>query len=239
VGAWPISSERLLAYGLKAAREAAESTGWQHPDLEFEKAIESLANAANGDARAILEGFVAEIVDHGRVNSLSAKLLQLAAPGVPDVYQGTELWDHSLVDPDNRRPVDFAERSAMLRRLDEDVARGVLPPVDDSGLAKMLVTSRSLRLRRDNRELFYRYRPGGVAGEASDHAVAMDRGGVLAVATRLPAGLARRGGWGDTVLLRRELPATDAITGRRFDRGSIRLADLLDTYPVALLVDER
>jgi (1->4)-alpha-D-glucan 1-alpha-D-glucosylmutase len=239
VGAWPISSERLLAYGLKAAREAAESTGWQHPDLEFEKGIESIAHAANGDARAILEGFVAEIVDHGRVNSLSAKLLQLAAPGVPDVYQGTELWDHSLVDPDNRRPVDFAERSAMLRRLDEDVARGVLPPVDDSGLAKMLVTSRALRLRRDNRELFYRYRPGGVAGEASDHAVAMDRGGVLAVATRLPAGLARRGGWGDTVLLRRELPATDAITGRRFDRGPIRLADLLDTYPVALLVDER
>lgn len=239
VGAWPISSERLLAYGLKAAREAAESTGWQHPDLEFEKGVEAIAEAANGRARPILEGFVGEIVDSGRVNSLSAKLLQLAAPGVPDVYQGTELWDHSLVDPDNRRPVDFAARSAMLGRLDADVSRGILPPIDDSGLAKMLVTSRTLRLRRDNPELFYRYRPGGVAGEASDHVVAMDRGGVLAVASRLPVGLERRGGWGDTVLLRRELPATDAITGRRFGRGPIRLADLLDTYPVALLVDER
>ncbi|WP_295102080.1 malto-oligosyltrehalose synthase [uncultured Microbacterium sp.] len=239
VGAWPISSERLLAYGLKAAREAAESTGWQHPDLEFEKGVEAIAEAANGRARPILEGFVGEIVDPGRVNSLSAKLLQLAAPGVPDVYQGTELWDHSLVDPDNRRPVDFAARSAMLGRLDADVSRGILPPIDDSGLAKMLVTSRTLRLRRDNPELFYRYRPGGVAGEASDHVVAMDRGGVLAVASRLPVGLERRGGWGDTVLLRRELPATDAITGRRFGRGPIRLADLLDTYPVALLVDER
>lgn len=239
VGAWPISSERLLAYGLKAAREAAESTGWQHPDLEFEKGVEAIAEAANGRARPILEGFVGEIVDPGRVNSLSAKLLQLAAPGVPDVYQGTELWDHSLVDPDNRRPVDFAARSAMLGRLDADVSRGILPPIDDSGLAKMLVTSRTLRLRRDNPELFYRYRPGGVAGEASDHVVAMDRGGVLAVASRLPVGLERRGGWGDTVLLRRELPATDAITGRRFGRGPVRLADLLDTYPVALLVDER
>lgn len=239
VGAWPISSERLLAYGLKAAREAAESTGWQHPDLEFEKGVDAIAEAANGRARPILEGFVGEIVDPGRVNSLSAKLLQLAAPGVPDVYQGTELWDHSLVDPDNRRPVDFAARSAMLGRLDADVSRGILPPIDDSGLAKMLVTSRTLRLRRDNPELFYRYRPGGVAGEASDHVVAMDRGGVLAVASRLPVGLERRGGWGDTVLLRRELPATDAITGRRFGRGPIRLADLLDTYPVALLVDER
>ncbi|WP_447647422.1 malto-oligosyltrehalose synthase [Microbacterium forte] len=239
VGAWPISSERLLAYGLKAAREAAESTGWQHPDLEFEKGVEAIAEAANGRARPILEGFVGEIVDSGRVNSLSAKLLQLAAPGVPDVYQGTELWDHSLVDPDNRRPVDFAARSAMLGRLDADVSRGILPPIDDSGLAKMLVTSRTLRLRRDNPELFYRYRPGGVAGEASDHVVAADRGGVLAVASRLPVGLERRGGWGDTVLLRRELPATDAITGRRFGRGPIRLADLLDTYPVALLVDER
>ena len=239
VGAWPISSERLLAYGLKASREAAESTGWQHPDLEFEKGIEAIALAANGAARGILESFVGEIIDDGRVNSLSAKLLQLAAPGVPDVYQGTELWDHSLVDPDNRRPVDFGARSEMLRRLDADVARGVLPAVDDSGLAKLLVTSRTLRLRRDNRELFYRYRPGGVAGEASDHAVAMDRGGVLAVATRLPVALARRGGWGDTVLLRRELPATDALTGRRFDRGPVLLSELLETYPVALLVDER
>lgn len=239
VGAWPISSERLLAYGQKASREAAESTGWQHPDAEFEKGIEAIAQAANGQARGILERFVSEIIEPGRVNSLSAKLLQLAAPGVPDVYQGTELWDHSLVDPDNRRPVDFGARSDMLRHLDEDVARGLLPPIDDSGLAKLLVTSRTLRLRRDHTEMFDTYRPGGVAGEAADHAVAMDRGGVLAVATRLPVGLSRRGGWGDTVLLRRELPATDALTGRRFDRGPLLLAELLETYPVALLVEER
>lgn len=239
VGAWPISTERLTAYGLKAAREAAEGTGWQHPDAGFEKRVIGIAEAANGPARTLIEGFVNEIVAPGRSNSLSAKLLQLSAPGVPDVYQGTELWDHSLVDPDNRRPVDFAARAALLRRLDEDAARGVLPPIDDTGLAKMLVTSRTLRLRRDHSELFDGYRPGMAAGEAADHAVAMDRGGVLAVATRLPVGLQRRGGWGDTRLMRRDLPAVDALTGRRIAGGPIRLADLLDTYPVALLVEER
>ncbi|WP_091230263.1 malto-oligosyltrehalose synthase [Microbacterium sp. 3J1] len=239
VGAWPIPSERLLAYGLKAAREAAEKTHWQHPDAAFEKGVEAIAEAANGEARQIIEDFVAEIVGPGRSNSLSAKLLQLTAPGVPDVYQGTELWDHSLVDPDNRRPVDFAERARMLRRLDADVARGSLPPVDDSGLAKMLVTSRALRLRRDNPELFDRYRPGVAAGEASAHAIVMDRGGVTAVATRLPVALAARGGWGDTVIMRRELSATDVLTGRRIAAGPVRLAELLETYPVALLVEDR
>lgn len=239
VGAWPISSERLLAYGQKASREASEKTHWQHPDADFEKGVEAIAAAANGAARAILEDVVAEIVDAGRSNSLSAKLLQLAAPGVPDVYQGTELWDHSLVDPDNRRPVDFADRARLLQRLDADIARGALPPVDDSGLAKLLVTSRTLRLRRDNPELFDRYRAGVAAGSASAHAIVMDRGGVTAVATRLPVALAARGGWGDTVVMRRELPATDVLTGRRIAAGPVRLAELLDTYPVALLVEDR
>lgn len=239
VGAWPISSERLREYGLKAAREAAESTGWQHPDTEFEQGVIAIADAANGPARALIERFVSEIIVPGRVNSLSAKLLQLAAPGVPDVYQGTELWDHSLVDPDNRRPVDFAARSEMLRRLDVDAARGILPEIDDSGLAKMLVTSRTLRLRRDHPDLFQGYRAGVVTGEAHRHAIAMDRGGVTAVATRLPVALAARGGWGDSLLMRRDLPATDALTGRRFGGGPLLMADLLDTYPVALLVEER
>lgn len=239
VGAWPISTERLRDYGLKAAREAAERTTWQHPDAEFEKGVTAVAEAANGAGRGIVEGFVGEIVAHGRSNSLSAKLLQLAAPGVPDVYQGTELWDHSLVDPDNRRPVDFEQRMRMLRALDADAARGALPPIDDSGRAKLLVVSRTLRLRRDHPELFERYRAGVAAGAASDHVIAMDRGGVTAVATRLPVGLERSGGWGDTVLLRSELPATDVLTGRRIPSGAVRLAELLDTYPVALLVDER
>ncbi|MDQ0727548.1 malto-oligosyltrehalose synthase [Microbacterium sp. W4I20] len=235
VGAWPIPSDRLLAYATKAAREASESTTWQHPDADFEKGLDAIAQSIEGAARPIIERFVAEIVDAGRSNSLSAKLLLLTGPGVPDVYQGSELWDLSLVDPDNRRPVDFDARARMLRELDADVARGILPPVDDSGRAKMLVTSRALRLRRDHPELFRFYRPAVVEGEAADHAVAVHRGGATAVATRLPVGLARRGGWGDTVMMRPDIPGTDVLTGRRIEPGPVRLAELFETYPVALI----
>ncbi|MHC9046092.1 malto-oligosyltrehalose synthase [Microbacterium saperdae] len=239
VGAWPIASDRVLAYAQKAAREAAEATGWQHPDAAFEEGLAAIADASGGAARATVERFVAEIDAFGRSNSLSAKLLQLAGPGVPDVYQGTELWDHSLVDPDNRRPVDFAERARLLQALDTDFGRGVLPPIDDSGRAKLLVTSRTLRLRRDNPELFATYRPAVVTGPASAHAVAVDRGGVTAVATRLPVGLSRLGGWGETQLLRRDVAAVDALTGRRIEPGPVRVEELFVDYPVALLVDAR
>ncbi|MGO4489163.1 malto-oligosyltrehalose synthase [Microbacterium sp. 2RAF4] len=235
VGAWPLSSERFLAYATKAAREAAEATTWQHPDARFEEGLATIAQTLEGKAAPILEGFVDEILAAGRSNSLSAKLLQLTAPGVPDVYQGTELWDLSLVDPDNRRPVDFELRRRMLAELDADVARGILPAVDDSARAKLLVTSRALRARRDNPELFRFYRPAVVEGAAADHAVAAHRGGITSVATRLPMGLARRGGWGDTVMMRPDIPATDLLTGRRIGAGPVRLAELLDTYPVALL----
>ncbi|WP_413354976.1 malto-oligosyltrehalose synthase [Microbacterium sp. 1P06AB] len=231
VGAWPASRERLHAYAEKASREAGNSTTWSDPDEAFEEKMHDLVDAAFGDARAIVEGFVDEITPLGRSNSLSLKLLQLAGPGVPDVYQGTELWDHSLVDPDNRREVDFAERRRLLARLDE----GWMPPVDASGAAKLLVVSRALRLKRDHPELFTRYTPMTVVGEAADHAVAFDRGGAVAVATRLPAGLAARGGWGETEVLTHAGPTVDVLTGRRFDGGRLRLADLLDTYPVALL----
>ncbi|WP_336646608.1 malto-oligosyltrehalose synthase [Microbacterium sp. USHLN186] len=240
VGAWPISAERLTDYGRKAAREAAEATGWQHPDADFETGLEALAVAATeGAAGPIVEDFVNEIVGFGRSNSLSAKLLQLTGPGVPDVYQGSELWDLSLVDPDNRRPVDFAERERMLQRLDEDVARGELPPIDDSGRAKLLVTSRALRMRRDHPELFSTYRPGVVVGERAEHAIAVDRGGVIVVATRLPVGLAQAGGWGDTLLMNSELPMVDVFTGRRFGAGPVPLAELLAEYPVAMLEELR
>ncbi|MEW2462057.1 malto-oligosyltrehalose synthase [Microbacterium sp. NPDC047426] len=235
VGAWPIPSERLLAYATKAAREAAERTTWQRPDAAFEEGLAAVAQAVEGDAAPILDRFVAEIAGHGRSNSLAAKLLQLTGPGVPDVYQGSELWDLSLVDPDNRRPVDFALRARMLRELDAEVARGILPPIDDSGAAKLLVTSRALRLRRDNPELFRFYRPAVVEGAAAEHAVAVHRGGATAIATRLPVGLARRGGWGDTVMMRPDIPGTDLLTGRRIAPGPVRLAELLDTYPVALI----
>ncbi|MET0830252.1 MAG: malto-oligosyltrehalose synthase, partial [Microbacterium sp.] len=238
VGSWPASRERLHAYVEKASREAGEATGWSDPDAAFEARMHTAVDAVFDDAdlHRQIAGFVAEIETAGWINALSAKLLQLTAPGVPDVYQGTELWETSLVDPDNRRAVDFDERRRLLAELDAGFPRGELPPVDSTGAAKLLVTSRALRLRRDRADLFTRYTPMSVVGEAAGHAIAFDRGGALTVATRLPVGLAARGGWGSTVLLRHSGPTTDALTGRRYEGSTILLADLLATYPVALLV---
>ena len=238
VGAWPASRERLHAYAEKASREAAEATGWWDPDSAFEERMHATVDAVFDDAAlaALVEQFVSEIAPAGWSNGLAAKLLQLTGPGVPDVYQGSELWETSLVDPDNRRPVDFDERRRLLAAVDSGFARGVLPGVDAGAAAKLLVTSRALRLRRDRPELFTQYRAMTVLGSASDHAIAFDRGGALTVATRLPTGLAGRGGWGDTVLLRHSGPTTDVLTGRSFEGSTIRPDELLSTYPVALLV---
>jgi (1->4)-alpha-D-glucan 1-alpha-D-glucosylmutase len=167
----------------------------------------------------------------GWSNSLAQKLVQLTMPGVADVYQGTELWDDSLVDPDNRRPVDFAHRASLLATLD---SAGSPPPVDATGAAKLWLVSRALRLRRDRPEVFTGYRPLPARGPAADHVLAFDRGGALTVATRLPGRLARTGGWRDTTLTI-DGDHTDVLTGRRLG-GRTRLADLLATYPVALLV---
>ncbi|WP_353808409.1 malto-oligosyltrehalose synthase [Agromyces sp. SYSU T00194] len=235
VGSWPASRERLHAYAEKASREASVSTTWTAPDEAFEERMHRAVDAAFDDdrARAIVEGLVAELSAPGWSNSLSAKLVQLAGPGVPDVYQGSELWETSLVDPDNRRPVDFGERRRLLAEIDA----GALPPVDETGAAKLLVTSRALRLRRDRPELFTRYTPMAVTGPAAAHAIAFDRGGALAVATRLPVGLAARGDdpWAGTVLLRHSGPTVDVFTGRRFEGGVVPMGELLATYPVALL----
>jgi (1->4)-alpha-D-glucan 1-alpha-D-glucosylmutase len=238
VGSWPASRDRLHAYAEKAAREAAEATGWWDPDAAFEARMHAVVDTAFDDSalKRLIEDIVDEITAPGWSNGLSAKLLQLTAPGVPDVYQGSELWERSLVDPDNRRAVDFDERRRMLAALDSAFAAGRLPSVDATAAAKLLVTSRALRLRRDRPELFRLYRPMTLVGAASDHAIAFDRGGAVSVATRLPVGLAARGGWDDTVLLRHSGATMDALTGRTFEGSTIRLDELLATYPVALLI---
>jgi (1->4)-alpha-D-glucan 1-alpha-D-glucosylmutase len=234
VGAWPIERERLHAYVEKAAREAGTATSWSDPDPTFEAAVHAVVDRLYDDPalRDSVDRLVADITVAGWSNALGQKLVQLAMPGVPDVYQGTELWDNSLVDPDNRRPVDFALRQELLDRIDE----GWLPPVDATGAAKLLVVARVLRLRRARPDLFTDYRPVMAYGPASRHVVAFDRGGAVAVATRLPLRLARGGGWRDTWLsVAGAGRLRDVLTGRMHDGGGVDLGDLLSRYPVALL----
>ena len=165
-------------------------------------------------------------------NGLSRTLLHLAVPGVPDVYQGTELWDFSLVDPDNRRPVDYAVRREMLARFDE----GLVPDLDVSGATKLFVVHRALTLRRDRPELFEGYRALAADGPAAAHAWAYARSeDLVVVGTRLPVGLEASGGWRDTTLALDDGEWTDAITGASTAGGPVEAAELLDRYPVALL----
>jgi len=238
VGAWPIDDDRLIGYLRKAMREAKQTTSWTEPDSRYEAAAIGFARGAVADAEIAgrVGAFVRSIEPAAAANSLGAKLLQLTMPGVPDVYQGCEMTGLALVDPDNRRPVDFAYRQAMLAALDEqgDLEPGTLEPgtvepgtvepgtvepgtgrLASLDAAKLLVTSRALRLRRDHPDWFAGdYQPLECAGAAAAHVVAFCRAGqAVTVATRLPAGLRRAGGWRDTAL---PLPAgcwVDVLTG--------------------------
>ncbi|WP_442545094.1 malto-oligosyltrehalose synthase [Arthrobacter sp. KN11-1C] len=237
-GAWPASRERLQGYVAKAAREAGNSTNWTEPNEGFEAKLASAVDAVFDvpEVTAALEAFVALLDPYGTSNSLSAKIVQLTMPGVPDVYQGTEFWDRSLTDPDNRRAVDFERRRAALAALDA----GVQTEARDE-LAKLLLTSRALRLRRDRPELFGGYSPVMAEGPAAEHLIAFDRGtaadggGAITLATRLPRKLERNGGWQET-FIRLGSAVQDELTGNSYAPGEVHVARLLQRYPVALLV---
>jgi (1->4)-alpha-D-glucan 1-alpha-D-glucosylmutase len=239
-GAWPISAERLVAYMEKAIREAKAHTSWLAPVPEYEHAVLRFAEAVVGDAAFVadLEEFLAPVVEAGWRNSLAMKLVCLTAPGVPDVYQGSELWDLSLVDPDNRRPVDFELRRRLLAELDALGERAAVVAWERGaeGLPKLLVVSRTLRARAELPDVFAAgdYRPLNVTGSRAAHAVAFCRGD--AAVTVVPRLAATLDGWGDTAV---ELPPcrfVDRFTGREAGGGSVPLDVLLGGFPVALLV---
>jgi (1->4)-alpha-D-glucan 1-alpha-D-glucosylmutase len=244
-GAWPLSAERLAGYLTKAMREAKTHTSWTDPDPGYEAAVGDLASRVLGDPElsASIASFVASISDDAMVNSLGAKLVQLTMVGVADVYQGCELAGLALVDPDNRRPVDFSWRRSLLDALDAGADADV--DIDtDLDSAKLLVTSRTLRLRRDHPDWFTGgYAPLAASGPAAGHAVAFCRGGhAVTVATRLPVGLRRHGGWADTVL---SLPGVsparawyDVLTGTGYEGELVPLSELTRRLPIALLVPE-
>jgi (1->4)-alpha-D-glucan 1-alpha-D-glucosylmutase len=240
VGAWPITADRAAAYMEKAVREAKAHTSWISPVPEYDQALLGFVRGALGDAEFVadLEAFLPPLVEAGRVNSLALKLLCLTAPGVPDLYQGSELWDLSLVDPDNRRPVDFERRRRLLEELDAlgGRAAGVAWQRRDEGLPKLLLVSRALRLRSRRPDLFARaaYAPLQACGSRARHALAFCRGGgAVTIVPRLVLGLG--GDWQDTAV---ELPSgrwRDVFTGAEAQGGAVPLRELLAAFPVALL----
>jgi (1->4)-alpha-D-glucan 1-alpha-D-glucosylmutase len=238
VGAWLAGGERIREYLRKAMNEAKTRTSWTRRDPGYESAVLGLADAVLGDPEltCAIAGLAARLAPDARVNSLGAKLVQLTMPGVADIYQGCELAGVSLVDPDNRRPVDYRRRRRLLAALQAGVDLAVGLDAE-----KLLVTSRTLWLRRDHPEWFADlYTPLAAEGPAAAHAIAFQRGEhAVTVATRLPAGLRRRGGWADTALPLPELHWHDVLTGTRHAGLRPPLAELTHRLPVALLIPER
>ena len=247
VGAWPISLERIQRYMQKAVREAKRHTSWLQPNAEYEEALLEFVQSCLGDRdfRVSLEEFVQPLLPAGWVTSLALKLLTLTAPGIPDVYQGTELWDLSLVDPDNRRPVDLVKRAELLDGIDR-LSPEACWEAAAGGLPKLLVTSRALGLRRRKPEAFAgAHQPLAVDGEKSANLIAYARGGdVVVLAPRLVMGLVEStchtrpplgAVWADTTV---ELPAGtwhDELGGGTTEGGVRAARSLLGAFPVALL----
>jgi (1->4)-alpha-D-glucan 1-alpha-D-glucosylmutase len=239
VGVHPVSPERACAYAEKAAREAKLHTSWLVPDERYEKALASFVGAIlhDGDFTTDLDAFVATILPAGRTNALAQSLLKLTAPGIPDVYQGSELWDLSLVDPDNRRPVDFALRQRLLTELEGLGPADVLARADE-GLPKMFMVHRALAVRRAVPHAFCGpdagYERMQADGPRRDHVVAFLRGGSVAVV--VPRLTVRLGGaWHGTTI---GLPAgswTNVLDGSARS-GTVDIGGLLADFPVALLV---
>ena len=235
IGAWPLGADRAVAYMEKAAKEAKTHTSWIDPNPEYDDALKAFTAAVVDDREfgAELETFLHEhrVVEAGRANSLVQTVLKLTCPGVPDVYQGTELWDLSLVDPDNRRPVDYGERR---RRLDEARglrARDIVPrlvDLDDPGVPKLWVVDRLLALRVAHPELFDAgagYDPLLAKGPDAERVIAFARanGRLIVVAVRFP--------------MRGDLDPSTTLT---LPDGSTRaVRELAGDLPFGVLVDGR
>jgi (1->4)-alpha-D-glucan 1-alpha-D-glucosylmutase len=228
-GVWPVDGritdslrERLHGYAEKAIREAAWRTTWNDPDTEFEDSVHRwLDGVLDGPVATALTELVAQLNPHAASDALGQKMLALTVPGVPDVYQGTELWDDSLVDPDNRRAVDYAARRAALQALEHP---------------KIRVVTTALRLRRKRPDTFLRggYTPVLASGSAADHIVAFLRSDdVLVAVTRWTVRLAETG-WGDTYLPLPEGSWTDTLTGA-MSSGPVSAGELFADLPVVLL----
>jgi (1->4)-alpha-D-glucan 1-alpha-D-glucosylmutase len=241
VGAWPIGVDRMAAFATKAMREAKVHTSWTDPDAGYEDAVQAfVAGVLADDAlTASIDRFVATVRSAGRAASLAQVVLTCTAVGSPDIYQGDEVWNLSLVDPDNRRPVDHRRLDALLGRIGPDVEltrlwAGAVADPDDEGLVKLALWHRLLSLRAEQPDAFTgTHRALAVEGTAADGILAFTRGGdvavVVPVRSAAPVPLAA----GSV-----ELPTgrwRDVVTGAELDGGPTPVAGLLDAFPVAVL----
>jgi (1->4)-alpha-D-glucan 1-alpha-D-glucosylmutase len=276
IGVWPVEGltasnrdefvRRIQDYFDKALHEAKVHTTWINPNSEYDAAIAEFVDRILDPQQA--SGFLADFESFqrtvsriGMFNSLAQTLVRIAAPGIPDTYQGTEMWDFSLVDPDNRRPVDYDQRIKALADLDSranrdrlGLARELVNSMDD-GRIKLYLSAQSLRFRRDRAELFHRgdYVPLQAIGPRATHAFsfmrALDGEAAIVVVPRLIAGLGVRGqapigsqAWNETAValpdqfnsLRwRNVFTDESIVAA--SAGGLPLAELLAHFPVALL----
>jgi (1->4)-alpha-D-glucan 1-alpha-D-glucosylmutase len=248
VAVWPADAGRLKTYMLKAAREAKLRTSWINPDAEYEAALERFVAESLASAlfQKELKDALPRLVHLGFLVSLSQALVKVASPGVPDYYQGTELLDLSLVDPDNRRPVEFGVRHRFLAELEKRLPKPaeLLANLAD-GRAKLHVIRQGLAVRKAHPALFHggEYRALHADGGCEEQVIAFSLGErIVAIAPRL---FARRLGdavapigafWGEARLALPEVEYADAMTGARHRGGARRLSELLAAFPVALLV---
>jgi (1->4)-alpha-D-glucan 1-alpha-D-glucosylmutase len=276
LGAWPLGEwdeatleefrDRIKAYMEKAMREAQVSTSWTDPNETYEEAVASFVDGTlslDGSFLGAFLPFQQGVARTGAMNSLSQTLLKMTSPGVPDVYQGNELWDFSLVDPDNRRPVDFEQRKRLLaamRALDpSDVSTLLEDGVWQDGRPKLYLTRKALETRRKSPELFAggEYISLEVSGGRKENLVAFARKHreevAITVAPRLYAKITRAEGslpppqeaWDETyILLPDNLPGVtyrNVLTGETITthehegRPSLDAGRLLRNFPVALL----
>jgi (1->4)-alpha-D-glucan 1-alpha-D-glucosylmutase len=274
VGAFPFGDdpqeyqtfvERIKAYVVKAVREAKVYTAWLRPDTEYEEGFVTfveriLKDSEENEFLAEFRLFQQKIAEYGIYNSLSQTLLKLTAPGVPDIYQGSELWDLSLVDPDNRRPVDYDERLSFLqeikRRCQTDLKSLLcdLKATRHDGRLKLFLITRALAARQQFRDVFELgdYQPLTIEGERAEHIIAFARTyqGKSAIAV-VPRFLTRliapdqdpctKAVWGDTALV---LPSSlkgpwyDALTDvKHRDQPRVPISKILQTFSVSLLVN--
>ncbi len=239
IGAWPISADRFTVYMEKAVREAKQQTSWIAQNTEFEEALQKFIQRIleSQEFIAELENFVAKVLQAGRTNSLAQTLIKYMAPGIPDTYQGSELWDLHLVDPDNRAPIDYELRQSMLSEIEKGIDVEEIVRRFDSGMPKLWIAYQALHLRNEKPEWFGRestYNAVIAEGLKKEHLVGFLRGDK--VATLVPRwNLKLSGSWAGTIVNLPEGLWKNRLTGDTVQGGRVRVQSLLQRFPVALL----